>query len=161
MILNRLGNKARIAKDIIPHFPPHRTFIDMFFGAGGIFFHKPLADYNFCNDIDDDVFNLWLVLQSNKDELIRQIELMPISESLLRYWNTNKETEPIKKAVRFLALSNFIVNGRGGTLRFGECAGNEKKSTLSKIELAFSFLGNCKFMCKDFRECLPKIQFRG
>jgi len=49
MILNRLGNKTRIAKDIIQHFPQHRTFIDMFFGAGGIFFNKPLADYNFCN----------------------------------------------------------------------------------------------------------------
>ena len=161
MILNRLGNKSRIAAEIIKHFPPHRTFIDMFFGAGGIFFHKPLADYNFCNDIDDDVFNLWLVLQSDKDELIKQIELMPISESILKYWNTNKENEPIKKAVRFLALSNFIVNGRGTTLRFGECAGNEKKSTLSKIETAFSFLSTCKFMCKDFRECLSKIQFRG
>lgn len=161
MILNRLGNKARIAKDIIPHFPPHRTFIDMFFGAGGIFFHKPLADYNFCNDIDDDVFNLWLVLQSNKDELIKQIELMPISESLLKYWNANKETEPIKKAVRFLMLSNFGYMGKPETLCFGQSNGSEKKSTLSKVESAFKFLHLTKFMCQDFRDVLKKISFRG
>lgn len=161
MILNRLGNKARIAKDIIPHFPPHRTFIDMFFGAGGIFFHKPLADYNFCNDIDDDVFNLWLVLQSDKDELIKQIELMPITESLLKYWNNTKETEPIQKAVRFLALSNFVVNGRGGTLYFGQDYGKPKNPIMAKIERAFIFLKESHFMCQDFKNVLPKIKFRG
>lgn len=160
MILNRLGNKARIAKDIIPHFPPHRTFIDMFFGAGGIFFHKPLADYNFCNDIDDNVFNLWLVLQSDKDELIKQIELMPISESLLKYWNTKEETEPIKKAVRFLKLSNFGYMGKPETLCFGQTYGNQKKSTLSKIEETFKFLKYAQFMCQDFRNVLKKVQFR-
>jgi DNA adenine methylase len=161
MILNRLGNKTRIAKDIICHFPQHRTFIDMFFGAGGIYFNKPLADYNFCNDIDDDVFNLYIVLQNSKDELVRSIEVMPISESLIKYWNTNKEVEPIKKALRFLMLSNFIVNGRGTTLRFGETAGHEKKSILNSIEHIFLKSMHTKFMCEDFRNVLKKVQFRG
>ena len=160
MILNRLGNKTRISQDIIKHFPAHRTFIDMFFGAGGIFFNKPLADYNFCNDIDDDVFNLYAVLQNQKQELIKAIELMPITESLIKYWNCNKEIEPIQKAVRFLMLSNFVVNGRGTTLRFGESAGNEKKSTLSTIEETFKKISNVKFMCTDFRKVLSKVQFR-
>jgi len=160
MILNRLGNKTRIAGDIIKHFPKHRTFIDMFFGAGGIFFNKPLADYNFCNDIDDDVFNLYLVLQTSKDELIEAIEIMPVSESLLHYWNNNKETEPIRKAVRFLMLSNFGYMGKPNSLHFSQNGGCKKTSILSKIESTFRFMKTARFMSVDFRKVLTKINFR-
>lgn len=160
MILNRLGNKTRIAEDIIQHFPQHRTFIDMFFGCGGIFFNKPMSDYNFCNDIDDDIFNLYWVLKNNKDELIREIELMPMTETLMKYWGKNKETDTLKKAVRFLMLSNFGYMGKPETLVFGQSYGNQKKSTLSKIEETFLRIKNAQFMCCDFRKVLDKIQFR-
>lgn len=109
MILNRLGNKTRIAPDIIQYFPAHRTFIDMFFGAGGIFFNKPLADYNFCNDIDDDVFNLYQVLKTDKENLIKEIEIMPMTENLLKHWNLNTETEPLQKAVRFICFQTLVI----------------------------------------------------
>ena len=52
MILNRLGNKKRLAVDLIPYFPKHNTFIEPFFGAGGMFFYKQKAKYNFVNDLE-------------------------------------------------------------------------------------------------------------
>lgn len=158
MILNRLGNKTRIAQDIICHFPQHRTFIDMFFGAGGIFFNKPLAKHNFCNDIDDDVFNLYMVLQGDKNELARQIEIMPISESLMKYWISNKENDPIKKAVRFLLLSNFGFMGMDGMMHF--IKSDVKDSILKKIESTFLYIKNAQFMCVDYKDVLNKITFR-
>jgi DNA adenine methylase len=50
MILRRLGNKSKIASEIYRHFPPHRTYVEPFFGAGGMFFNKPKAKYNILND---------------------------------------------------------------------------------------------------------------
>lgn len=155
MILNRLGNKTRIAKDIICHFPQHRTFIDMFFGAGGIYFNKPLAQYNFCNDIDDDVFNLYTVLQKDKEAFIKAIILMPISQSLFNYWKTNKETEPIKKAIRFLFLSNFNYMGKPNTFRLSDT--NPKRNILDRIDFTFNKMSNTSFVCVDFKKLLPLI----
>lgn len=43
MILRRLGNKKKIAQEIIQYFPPHKIYIEPFFGAGGMFFNKPKA----------------------------------------------------------------------------------------------------------------------
>jgi len=157
MILNRLGNKTRIAQDIIQHFPQHRTFIDMFFGAGGIFFNKPLAEYNFCNDIDDDVFNLYFVLQNQKDELVKAIELMPINESLFNYWKKNKETDNIRKAVRFLMLSNFSYMGKNDTLHFS--LPTRKDNIIELAEKSMQYMRTVKFMCTDFRKVLKKITF--
>ena len=59
MILRRLGNKKKIAKEIQKYFPPHKIYIEPFFGAGGMFFNKHKAKYNIVNDLDSDVFNLF------------------------------------------------------------------------------------------------------
>lgn len=42
MILSRIGNKTQIADEIQKYFPEHRNYVEMFFGAGGMFFNKPL-----------------------------------------------------------------------------------------------------------------------
>ena len=158
MILNRLGNKKKIAKDVIKYFPAHDMFIDMFFGAGGIFFNKPMAKYNTCNDLDDDVFNLYRVVQEQKTELVAAFELMPISESLMKYWCSRLETDPIKKAVRFLMLSNFGYMGKPGTILLGR--NNTKQIILNRINQTLERIKFCQFTCGDFRNVLGKIQFR-
>ena len=44
--------------------------MSMFFGAGGLYFNKPLAKYNILNDADNDVFNLWDCVENRNDEII-------------------------------------------------------------------------------------------
>jgi DNA adenine methylase len=155
MILNRLGNKTRIAHDIIKYFPPHTTYIEPFFGAGGMFFSKPKAKYNILNDLDEDVFNLFFVLKNDKDELYRSIHRMPIHEALWQHWRKNKEVDPVMKAVRFLFLSNFGYMGKGETLRF--CNGNQKKLLLDYIDLTYLKIWDCEFSCVSFEKVISKI----
>ena len=50
MILNRLGNKSLIAKKIQTHFPKHDIYMEPFFGAGGMYFNKPKAKFNYINE---------------------------------------------------------------------------------------------------------------
>ena len=78
MILRRLGNKSKIAKNIQEYFPEHTTYIEPFFGAGGMFFNKPRAKYNFLNDLDSDVFNLFQVATNRNQDLIDLFLQMPI-----------------------------------------------------------------------------------
>lgn len=109
MILRRLGNKSKIAHKIQEYFPPHKIYIEPFFGAGGMFFNKPKAKYNIVNDLDSDVFNLFQVVMNQKDELKEAFYMMQIHSDLLEYWKENEEIEPIKKALRFLFLSNMGI----------------------------------------------------
>lgn len=118
MILRRLGNKKKIAQEIQQYFPPHKIYIEPFFGAGGMFFNKPKAKYNIVNDLDSDVFNLFQVVMNQKEELEKAFYMMPIHSDLLDYWKKNEETEPIKKALRFLFLSNLTFMGTGEAMRY-------------------------------------------
>lgn len=157
MILTRLGNKRRMKTDLAKYFPKHRMRIELFFGAGGAFFHLPEPKYAIVNDLDDDVTNLYMVVQNDLERLRHEIEIVPISESLIKHWKKNRETEPIKKAVRFLFLSNFTYMGKGDTLRAG--LDNAKNSILKNLECTFEKLKNVKIMNRDFREVLPAISF--
>lgn len=146
-------------KDLLhKYFPQHRMRIELFFGAGGSFFYLPTPKYSILNDFDSDVSNLYQLLLDRKDELKREIELVPISEGMIKYWKNKEELDPIKKAVRFLLLSNFTYLGKGDTLRLG--VDNSKKLLLSRVDLVFEKLQNCQITNCDFREVLPKISFQ-
>lgn len=140
------------------YFPPHRMRIELFFGAGGSFFYLPIPKFSILNDYDDDVTNLYLVLLNNKEELKRKIELLPISSSLIKYWNKNTETDPVTKAIRFILLSNFTYLGKGNTLRVG--IDHAKQNILDRIDPTFEMLKDAKIMNCDFREVLDKVSFQ-
>ena len=157
MILTRIGNKRRIAKQLHQHFLPHRMRIEFFFGAGGSFFYLPIPKFSILNDADADVTNLYLVLLDRKEELKQQIEILPISESLIKYWIKNKETDPLRKAIRFLLLSNFTYMGKSDTLRLG--IDHSKRNLIKRLEPTFRMLQNSKITNVDFRQVLSKISF--
>ncbi|MEJ2905051.1 DNA adenine methylase [Pedobacter panaciterrae] len=157
MILRRNGNKSQIARLITPHFPEHKIYIEPFFGAGGMFFNKPKAKYNFLNDLDDDVFNLFMVIKNRREELYRSIELMPIHQTLMKLWKKNKEDDDLWRAVRFLFISNFTYLSKGYNIKF--TADNSKDILLSRIEPTFEYMKDARFMNVDFRKVLKMISF--
>lgn len=159
MILRRLGNKKKIAKEIQKYFPPHKIYIEPFFGAGGMFFNKPKAKYNIVNDLDSDVFNLFQVVMNQKEELEKAFYMMPIHSDLLDYWKKNEETEPIKKAIRFLFLSNFTIMGSGSGIRIGASGGTNKNIVDNNISGTFDLLKNVQLNNCDFKRFLNSISF--
>lgn len=143
--------------NLASHFPKHKMRIELFFGAGGSYFYLPKPQYAILNDLDDDVTNLYLVIQNHLEEFRRQIELVPISETLVKHWKRNQEQCPVKKAVRFVFLSNFTYMGKGDTLRLG--LDNAKESILKNLDQTFELLKNVKITNRDFRQVLSKISF--
>lgn len=159
-ILRRLGNKSKIAEKIQYYFPEHKIYIEPFFGAGGMFFNKPKAKYNIVNDLDSDVFNLFQVVMNQKEELEKAFYMMPIHSDLLEYWKKNEETDSIKKALRFLLLSNFTFNGSGTMIVWGASpsrATSYKIDFNEKLNKTFDFLHSVQFNNKEFRKFIKDI----
>ena len=103
MILSRQGNKTRIADKLYLQFPQHKTYIELFFGAGGMFFNKPLASNNICNDIDCDVFNFWNEVKFNRDALLKELEQLPIHDEI---WKAYKKQKPLNNTIK----SRFVFD---------------------------------------------------
>ncbi len=158
MILRRLGNKAKIAKEIQKYFPSHKIYIEPFFGAGGMFFNKPKAKYNIVNDYDNDVFNLFNVVMHRKEDFIEAFIKMPVHEGLLKHWKQNKETDEILKALRFIFLSNFTYMGAGASMCFG--TENPKGIILKNIDATQKYLENVQFANRDFKSFFEQLRER-
>ena len=158
MILRRLGNKKKIAKEIQKYFPAHSYYIEPFFGAGGMFFNKPKSKYNIVNDLNSDVFNLFNVVSNKKDELHEAFYKMPISEELFKHWMHNKETTDVMRAVRFIFLSNFSFLGKMDCMTFNNK--NSKQNVLDGLLPTFDFLFGVEFGNKDAVSFLKSIPIK-
>jgi len=158
MLLRRIGNKSRIAATIQQFFPPHKQYIELFFGAGGMFFNKKKAVFNIVNDNDSEVFNLFKVVTTDPDALVEALLITPIHSDLWNYYKTNEETTPVKKAVRFLMLSNYGYLGKQETLKFDNK--NAPTLMLNEIKEVQKYMHGVNFMNYDFRDVFNRIHFR-
>lgn len=158
-ILNRLGNKTKLVKKLLPLFPPHKMYGEPFFGTGSVFFNKPKVKYNYLNDLDKDVYNLFRQVVDNKDELVHWIEKTPITETQFKLWGKGmREESDVLNAVRFLWISNFGLYGKPSTLRIG--ALNPRASILREIDLTFDYLKDAYFFNTDFRDYFRKLDYK-
>jgi len=158
MILRRLGNKQAIAQEIEKYFPEHKIYVEPFFGAGGMFFNKRKAQHNIMNDLDSDVFNLFDVVINHKNDFLELLEITPYSSELFEYWKSNKETEPLKKALRFIYLSNFGFLGQETVINIDNR--NHKQNAILNLNRTIAFLKDCslKFTNFDFRKAINSIK---
>lgn len=157
MILRRLGNKKAIAQDIIKYFPAHKIYVEPFFGAGGMFFQKPKAKFNMVNDIDKDVFCLFTTILNEKEQLETLYYQTPIHSDLLEYWKNKNEEEPIKKALRFLFISNLTHMGGGSSIRLQPRT--PKQTFFDRIDETYKLINDVQFYNNDFRKFLKSICF--
>jgi len=52
-----------LASKLLPYFPQHTKYVEVFFGGGAVFFKKEPSPVEVINDIDGDVHNLYFVLR--------------------------------------------------------------------------------------------------
>jgi len=146
-----------MAKNLAHYFPNHKMRIELFFGAGGSFFYLPKPQYAILNDLDDDVYNLYMVVLRDSEGLKNEILRVPLSETLIKYWRSNRENSEMMRAVRFIYLSNFTYMGKGDTLRLG--LDNAKLTLIDNVDKTLLDLKTAKITNRDFRDVLPRISF--
>lgn len=160
MVLRRIGNKNKIALKIQQYFPDHVCYCEPFFGAGGMFFNKPLSKYNYLNDLDGDVHNLFMQVMNNKNGLYNYIECVPYHKLTWNWLKYLKPENDLMKAVKFVILSNYGYFGNCKTIKLS--FDNSKKILLENINKTFDFLckSNVMFNCCDFRDFIKQISLR-
>ncbi len=162
-IVTRLGKKAKIFDTLWELFPKNiHTFVDLFFGSGAMSFGAKAkgVPYIIANDLDDEIFNLYQVINQHKEEFLTQWNNTPISQSLFLHWKNTIENNHILKAVRFVYLTNYSF--MAGSETFKLCGSNQKEITFDKVEIFYQNI--CKdfvFANLDFRKVLKNLSVKG
>ncbi len=76
-LLNYPGAKWGMAKTIVDLMPPHRSYLEPFFGSGAVLFNKPPSAIETVNDIDGEIVNFFQVLRQQPEDLAEAVALTP------------------------------------------------------------------------------------
>ena len=106
-LLNYPGAKWGMAKEIVSLMPPHRSYLEPFFGSGAVLFNKSPSAIETVNDIDGDIVNFFTILRSRPQELAEAISLTPYSRDVFNDAHQNRGSDPFDRAYRFAIRSKM------------------------------------------------------
>lgn len=139
-IIPWLGGKRRLAKRLIPLFPQHDCYVELFCGGAALYFLRPQpAPVEILNDINGELVNLYRVVQHHLEEFVRQFKWALSSRQVFK-WLQQMPTEPmtdIQRAARFFYLQQHAFGGKIEGQTFGT-ATTSRTINLLRIEETLS-----------------------
>lgn len=113
-IIPWIGGKRRLADQLIPNFPPHKCYVEVFAGGAALYFMRQPADVEVINDINGELVNLYRVVKNHLEEFVRQFKYALSSRDVFKWLqDTPPETlTDIQRAARFFYLQQHAFGGK-------------------------------------------------
>lgn len=161
MLVSWVGGKSKLAEEIISIFPPHKKYIEPFFGGGWVFFKKKPAEKSIINDINSDLVNLYLVVRDQPQDLARLIWWTPKSREVFNkyidlYWNKKNEwinTDKVTRAMMYLYLVRNSFNALMRNYSVGSSGWNSDR-ILETMWAVHEKLKDTTILCDDWKSIL-------
>ncbi len=156
------GGKFKLIEALSKHLPEGDRLVEPFVGAGSVFLNTNYARYLLC-DINQDLINLYKIVQTEPDKYIAAAKAMFVPEMNNKeaYYKVRTEfnltKDPFIRSVYFLYMNRYGFNGlcrynrKGG---FNVPFGSYKKPYFPEAELrSFSEKSQtAEFKCINYEE---------
>jgi len=160
-IIPWLGGKRRLADTIIPRFPAHSCYVEVFAGGAALYFLRQPAEVEVINDVNGDITNLYRVVQHHLEEFIQTFKWHLSSRSTFKLFQETPTQilTDIQRAARFYYLQHNAFGGRVQGQSWGT-ATTAPAPNLLRIEesLSAAHLRLCGAYIEslDWKECIAR-----
>lgn len=139
------GGKQLMAGKLLPLFPPHKTYVEVFGGAASLLFAKESSPVEVYNDLDSDLVNFMQVLRDRDGvfpDFYNRACLSPYSRDEWQFCrdHLNDDPNPAERARRFFVLARFSFSGLVGS-SFGIDVTGSKRGMVQKASAYQGVLG--------------------
>lgn len=157
-VLRWHGGKWKLAPWILAHFPKHRVYVEPFGGAASVLLRKERSYAEVYNDLDDDVVNLFRVLQDpRKARRLRDLlELTPFARrEFEEAWEQSRSQVERARRLIIRSFMGFGSNAHNNMGRGHKTTGFRSNSSKSGTTPAYDWM--------SYTDFLPDIasRFRG
>ena len=157
-----IGGKRRLAKHLLPLFPEHQCYVELFAGGGALFFLRDVpAKVEVLNDINGELVNLYKVVQHHFDEFIRQFDYLLTSRttfSMAQSVPPHTLTD-VQRAARFYYLQHNAFGGKVDNQTFGIATTSKAfnaHTVRSKLQAAQQRLGGVYIEQLTWQNCIKR-----
>lgn len=139
-IIPWIGGKRRLADHLIPRFPKHECYVEVFAGGAALYFMRPPAAVEVINDINGELINLYRVVQHHLEEFVRQFKWALTSRQVFKWLqDTRPETlTDIQRAARFYYLQQNCFGAKLEGQTFGTATTTPPGLNLLRLEETLS-----------------------
>ncbi|WP_035546341.1 DNA adenine methylase [Burkholderia sp. 9120] len=161
-IIPWIGGKRRLADHLIPRFPAHECYVEVFAGGAALYFMRPPAKVEVINDINGELVNLYRVVQHHLEEFVRTFKWALTSRQVFRWLqDTVPETlTDIHRAARFYYLQQNCFGGKVEGQSFGTATTTPPGLNLLRLEENLSAahlrLSNAYIENLDWKQCIDR-----
>jgi DNA adenine methylase len=160
-IIPWIGGKRRLADQLIPQFPPHECYVEVFAGGAALYFMRPPAKVEVINDINGELVNLYRVVKNHLEEFVRQFKWALSSRDVFKWLqDTPPETlTDIQRAARFFYLQQQAFGGKVDGQTYGTATTAppinllriEENLSAAHLRLSQAFIENL-----DWAKCIER-----
>lgn len=117
----RMGGKSKLRKTIIEMIPKHTCYVELFFGAGWVYFGKEPSKTEVINDIDKELINLFRMIKYHAPEIERMLQYEFSGRDIFEEYknSTIGNLTEINRAIRFLYLISQSFASKCGNYGYG------------------------------------------
>ena len=155
------GSKWNLASKIIPLFPTHHRYVELFAGTASVLLRKPPSDVEILNDAYSELINFYLVVVNRYEEFMDRARWFISSQELHKYYKQLKPTNNLDRALKFFYLNWFSFVGWQGSLNY-QLTRNQKSNRTINEDKFFSFRERMKgvqILDRSYRDLIPDIDF--
>lgn len=151
--ISRMGGKSKLRSKIIELFPEHKCYVEVFFGAGWVYFGKDKSKCEVINDKDKELINLFKIIKHHNEEFERLLQYEISSRDIFLDYRTDSydKLTDIQRAVRFMYIISQSFASKGDTYGYATSKGPSNKifntSNLKEVRarLSNTFVENLDF----------------
>lgn len=151
-----IGGKFYLLKKLISLIPEHRTYVEVFGGAGTLLINKSASKVEVFNDIDGDLINLFMVVRDKPRQFIKRFRWLLYSRESNKRWSKELKTnDRVERAVRFYYVLRSSFSGNfGAGWSFARNKPQCLFNSLKQINLIAQRLKRVHIDHLDFRKCI-------
>ncbi|MBU3131606.1 Dam family site-specific DNA-(adenine-N6)-methyltransferase [Clostridium gasigenes] len=119
--ISRMGGKSKLRKVIIEMLPESTCYVELFFGAGWVYFGKEPSKIEVVNDVDKELINMFKMIKHHGPEMERLLKYEFSGRDIFEeYKNFSLEySTDVNRAIRFLYLTNYSFASKGNNYGYG------------------------------------------
>lgn len=109
-----VGGKSKLAKIILPMFPEHKGYVEVFGGSAYMLLSKEPSKWEILNDFDSNLMNFWNVVKNNYKEFINSFNYVLVSRETFDDYKNKYKTNNYKNEIEQAHIFYYLVKAGFG-----------------------------------------------